>query len=211
MPHTPPSHLPSISQSSHHILNMELHRFAVITLFFTSCILHLTSAATVPQAYKTFIKTSCNTTTYPSLCNKNLLPYASSVKTDYIRLCSAALSVTIKAAKKTSGLVTNLAEQKDLTEAEAAAIRDCIENIEDSLDELQQTVEAVANLEGSDRAFQLSNAKTWASAAITDEDTCMDGFSGRKVSSGVKNKVKKSILAVTKLNSNALSLINRIY
>lgn len=35
-------------------------------------------------------------------------------------------------------------------------------------------------------------------------------FSGRKVSFSVMNKVKKSILGVTKLNSNTLSLINHI-
>lgn len=200
---------------------MELHTFTnhiclkfILTFLFISCILKPTptSATTeVSKTYQTFIKTSCNTTTYPSLCYKSLSPYASSIKTNYIKLCSAALTVTIKAAKKTSALVTKLAQQKGLTEPEASAIKDCIENIEDTVDELQQTLEAMDNLQGSDRAFQISNAKTWASAAITDEDTCMDGFSGRKVSSSVKNKVKKSILAVTKLNSNALSLINRIY
>ncbi|KAK1366664.1 PMEI domain-containing protein [Heracleum sosnowskyi] len=200
--------------------DMELHTFTthiclkfIVTLLFICCILKPTptSATKVPKTYQTFIRTSCNTTTYPSLCYKSLLPYASSIKTDYIELCSTALSVTVKAAKNTSALVTDLAQQKGLTHDEASAIKDCIENIEDTVDELQQTIKAMANLEGSDRKFQLSNARTWASAAITDEDTCMDGFSGRHVSSGVKNKVKKSILAVTKLNSNALSLINRIY
>lgn len=78
------------------------------------------------------------------------------------------------------------------------------------MDELQQTLKAIGNLKGADRAFQLANAKTWASAAITNEETCMDGFSGRKVRPQIKKQVKSSISSVTRLNSNALYLINHM-
>lgn len=184
-------------------------KFIVTTLVLISFLQPTsTSSPKFPKAYLNFIKTSCNSTTYPSLCYKTLSPYAGSIKTSYLKLCYLALSVTIKAARNTSTMVSNLAKQKGLVSAEASAIRDCIVNIQDSVDELQQTLRAMANLRGADKEFQLANAKTWASAAITDEDTCMEGFSGRKVSAAVKKKVKSSILGVSKLNSNALSLIN---
>ncbi|MFQ6649258.1 hypothetical protein Gotur_023117 [Gossypium turneri] len=41
-----------------------------------------------------------------------------------------------------------------------------------------------------------------------DEDTCMDGFSSRVMNGYVKMIVKKRIVKITHLTSNALALIN---
>ncbi|CAF2380530.1 unnamed protein product [Brassica napus] len=38
--------------------------------------------------------------------------------------------------------------------------------------------------------WKMSNVQTWVSAALTDETTCLDGFSGR----AMEGKVKKLIL-----------------
>ncbi|KAA8533843.1 hypothetical protein F0562_031360 [Nyssa sinensis] len=158
-----------------------------------------------------FIKTSCNSTTYPSLCYKSLSSYASSVQTDPRNLCDAALTVTIQAARNTTKLVSQISRQKGITKTEAGAIEDCIENIGDSIDELKQSLKAMGNLgSAGDTEFQMANIKTWVSAAITDENTCTDGFSGRKVSAAVKNNIRDSIVNLAKLTSNALSLINQL-
>lgn len=172
-----------------------------------------TSSATtsVSKADKDFVKTSCNVTTYPSVCNKALSPYAGYIKSSRLKLTYLALSLTLKSANASSTLISNLAKNKRLTHYEAEIVTDCIENIEESVDQLQQTLLAMAHLRGEDKAFQLSNAKTWASAAITNENTCIDAFSEGDVSSSVKKTVQKSLLGVTRLNSNALYLINHLY
>lgn len=82
--------------------------------------------------------------------------------------------------------------------------------MQDSVYELKQSLQAMSKLKGDDKEFQMANAKTWVSAAITDEDTCMDGFTGRKVNAAVKYKIKNGILGVMRLSSNALSLINKL-
>ncbi|XP_074365243.1 pectinesterase inhibitor 4-like [Apium graveolens] len=172
----------------------------------------ISSATTsVPQADKDFVKNSCKVTTYPSVCNKALSPYAGYIKSSRLKLTYLSLSLTLKSAKASSTLISNLAKNKRLTNYEAEIVTDCIENIEESVDQLQQTLLAIANLRGADKAFQLSNAKTWASAAITNENTCIDAFSEGEVSSSVKKTVQKSLLGVTRLNSNALYLINHLY
>lgn len=77
--------------------------------------------------------------------------------------------------------------------------------------ELKDTLDAMARLGDKDREFQWSNAKTRASAAITDAETCRDAFSDRKVSASLKKKVAVYVNSVEQLISNALALINRLY
>ncbi|KAK2975842.1 hypothetical protein RJ640_022859 [Escallonia rubra] len=158
-----------------------------------------------------FITASCNPTTYPALCYKTLSPYAASVRKNPLRLCNTALTVTIKAANNATKMVSELAKQNGITSGEAAVIKDCIENLQDSVYELKQSVKAMGSLgSAADKEFQMSNVKTWVSAAITDENTCMDGFSGRKASVAVKNKIRSSILGLARLTSNTLFLINHL-
>ncbi|KAF8044275.1 hypothetical protein BT93_A2309 [Corymbia citriodora subsp. variegata] len=162
-----------------------------------------------------FVKTSCSTTTYPKLCKKRLSSYASVVRSNPWKLCNCALSVSIQAARNASSLVATLSKQRSLTKAEAGIVKDCIENLGDTIDELKQSIKAMAQIGGSSSAkndveFQMANVKTWVSAAITDENTCTDGFAGRKVSAAVKSQIRSSIVDVARTTSNALSLINSL-
>ncbi|MBA0631575.1 hypothetical protein Godav_000435 [Gossypium davidsonii] len=55
---------------------------------------------------------------------------------------------------------------------------------------------------------RVSAIQTWVSATIMDEYTCMDGFSSRAMNGYAKMIVKKRIVKITHLTSNALALIN---
>lgn len=55
--------------------------------------------------------------------------------------------------------------------------------------------------------FQMSNVQTWMSAALTEEETCTDGF--EDVPEGtVKTDVCDRVSYVKKFTSNALALVN---
>ncbi|KAK3009822.1 hypothetical protein RJ639_013947 [Escallonia herrerae] len=185
--------------------------FLLPTLLLISYIHNSDAASKQSTTNTAFITASCNSTTYPTLCYKTLSPYAASVRNNPLRLCNTALTVTIKAASNATRMVSKLAKQNGITSGEAAVIKDCIENLQDSVYELKQSVKAMGSLgSAADKEFQMSNVKTWVSAAITDENTCMDGFSGRKASVAVKNKIRSSILGLARLTSNTLSLINHL-
>lgn len=163
------------------------------------------------KIYKNFIKTSCNSTLYPALCYKYLSSYASSIKTDSVKLCNTALTVNLKAANKTSALVTSMAKKGGLRPAEKAVIEDCNEEIDDCVDELGKASNVLDNLRDAlNKEDQMADIKTWVSAAMTDEDTCMDEFEENNVRESVKNKIKKSIVDLRKITSNSLALINRL-
>lgn len=88
---------------------------------------------------------------------------------------------------------------------------DCMDTVAgDSIDELKQSMELMGHMGGRDFAFQLNNVQTWVSAAITNDDTCMDGFDGRAMDGKVKSEVRRRVVNVAQLTSNALALINRL-
>ncbi|KAJ6410676.1 hypothetical protein OIU84_007432 [Salix udensis] len=80
----------------------------------------------------------------------------------------------------------------------------------DSIDMLKQSLKALGSVNGSEIEFQISNIKTWMSAAMTDETTCTDGIDERKISDEVMRKIRKSIVNISMLTSNALALINKL-
>lgn len=182
--------------------------FSVLTILL---FISLAQTASPLKASKTFITKSCTNATYPPLCVKTLIPYAPKVGTKPLKLCNAALTEAILAASNASAAVSKIAKQNGLARYEAKAIKDCIEDMKDTVYELKLTLNAIGHLNDPDKELQWDNAKTWASAAITDIDSCMDGFSGRKVNPIVKKKIRSSITGVQKLTSNALSLINHLH
>ncbi|RVX15629.1 21 kDa protein [Vitis vinifera] len=54
----------------------------------------------------------------------------------------------------------------------------------------------------------MSDIQTWVSAALTNDDTCMDSFSGNAMNGNVKTTVRGYILHVAQMTSVALALIN---
>ncbi|KAL7588258.1 pectinesterase inhibitor 11 [Lactuca sativa] len=172
-----------------------------------------TTTSTTTQAYNNFVKTSCNATTYPSVCLTSLLPYANSVKSNPVRLVKQALTATVKSASATRSVVSKLAKSKNISKGDAAILKDCIEELKDSIDEITDSLKAISSLGSSssvNKRFAISNAQTWTSAAITDVYTCIDEFSDQKVSPAVKKKIRSSIVSIARRSSNALYLINHL-
>ncbi|KAI8564618.1 hypothetical protein RHMOL_Rhmol03G0194800 [Rhododendron molle] len=165
-----------------------------------------------PVTYTNFIKASCSATTYPPLCFQTLSPHASAIKTNPWRLSNDALTISIESALVASAFVSKLAQQRGLAHRDAMAIKDCMGNIAGSIGLLRQSREALRSVGRSDSiAFAMDSIKTWVSAAITDESSCTDEFSGGKVSEGVKREVRSGIARFAKTTSNALALINHLH
>lgn len=156
-----------------------------------------------------YIKTSCKVTTYPRLCYTSLSIFAAKIKSDPQLLASAALNLSLAATRETSTIMNRLSKFHGLKPMVAAAVLDCVEVIDDSVDELQQSVAEMGHAGGdSDFGLLMNDIETWVSAAMTDADTCMDGFEERDMKGRVKNVVRRYILKVAHLTSNALALIN---
>ncbi|XP_055827073.1 21 kDa protein-like [Solanum dulcamara] len=200
------------------------HGLAAISISFfyfiliTSTLICSSTTATRDLATKSelndasdFIKTSCGATLYPKLCIETLTPYSNSIQTSPMELANSALTVSLKGAKSTTNKISKMSKEESLGPAEAHALTDCVENMEDSVDELQKSLLEMKDLNGPDFEEKMGNVMTWVSAALTDEDTCMDGFQENSaMNRKVKATIRNYIVNVAQLTSNALALTKNL-
>ncbi|KAG1362217.1 21 kDa protein [Cocos nucifera] len=155
-----------------------------------------------------FIRTSCKKAKYPSLCFNSLAAYAPTIQTSPIQLAEASLSVSLSYARDTSTMMTRLSKGKGMSSSEAEAMSDCTESLGDSVDELKQSLKAMGHLGGKNIKLRVNDIQTWVSSALTDENTCMDGFASNGMKTGERNNIRSRIVKVAQLTSNALSIIS---
>ncbi|KAJ4774448.1 hypothetical protein LUZ62_058705 [Rhynchospora pubera] len=153
-----------------------------------------------------FIKASCNTTTYPTLCFSSLSSYASKIQTSPMQMASTALSVSLAGARLSSAAMTQMSAAHGINPHDKGAMRDCMDALGDAVDELKQSTESMSHLGGKAIGYQINSIQTWVSAALTDYNTCMDGFRASGVN--VRKEVRSHVLNTLHLTSNALDLIN---
>lgn len=88
-------------------------------------------------------------------------------------------------------------------------MRDCLEVLGDTVEELQKSIKEMGETKNKKSfGFMMNDIQTWVSAALTDENTCMDGFGGKAMDGKLKTIVRGKIVNVCHLTSNALALIN---
>ncbi|KAL8539598.1 hypothetical protein ACS0TY_001272 [Phlomoides rotata] len=184
----------------------------IATLFVVLTTLINSGCAARPAAVTTnadFIRSSCSATTYPTLCYSSLSTHASAIQQSPKLLAHAALSVSLDAARSTSADMVKLSRGGALKPQEVAAMRDCVEELSDSVDQLRNSMAEMKRIkQGPKYDLMMSDIQTWVSAALTDEDTCMDGFAGEVMDGATKTKVRAKIESVAHITSNALALIN---
>ncbi|XP_047065156.1 21 kDa protein-like [Lolium rigidum] len=163
-----------------------------------------------PAVAAEFVRRSCRSTTFPRACERSLMPRAPAVGRSPRRLAHAALAVAAECARNASAYIGPPPKRG----AGGGAMGDCAETARDAADLLRQAAAELGarnmGRASSPRfAWRLANAQTWASAALTDADTCLDSLA--TYSSGApRDDVKRRVVAVEQATSNALALVNRL-
>nr|CAB3494229.1 unnamed protein product [Digitaria exilis] len=184
------------------------------------------SSSSSSASVVSFIRSWCAGTEYPALCDATLAPYAATVGSSPARLSWAALTVTLGGARAATAAMKAMATAAaghHLTPVGAEAARDCVSMLGDAEDLLEQAVDAMASLaqqkgnaaagsssSGSrDVRFQVDSVQTWASAALTNDDMCVEGFKGEDAGGGgVLEAVRGHVAGVAHLTANALGIVN---
>ncbi|XP_051131699.1 pectinesterase inhibitor 3-like [Andrographis paniculata] len=172
-----------------------------LLLLFLWPLLTPSGAASAPK--HDLVRRSCVHASYPSVCLRTLASYGGAASNPH-QLALAAVRVSVAHARSASEFLSQL---KINGRREKGALADCVDQMGESVDELSRTLAALKHLNsGADFRWQMSNAETWVSAALTNEDTCLDGF--KEISGGVRKDVRRRITGVARVTSNALYLIN---
>ncbi|KAI3778107.1 hypothetical protein L2E82_07136 [Cichorium intybus] len=180
----------------------------ILTLFILAVFfLAGTTADETPSS--DFITSSCTNTTYPDLCVQTLSPYARIIQHNPALLARVSLNVTLNRSDSAQAYLHKLTQSKWLNSRERSAVGDCLEEVNDSVDRVRNSIRefnGVERFKGREFVLHMSNVQTWISSALTDENTCMDGFSGQD--GRVQSSVRAQITDVAHFTSNALALIN---
>ncbi|KAK7252663.1 hypothetical protein RIF29_36774 [Crotalaria pallida] len=190
--------------------------FSLLVLMNLLIYISSTAESAIPRRSTTnpadFIKSSCRATRYPALCVQSLLGYANVIGHSERQLAMTALSVSITRTRSCTSFVKKIAKARGIKPREYRAVQDCIENMGDSVDSLSQSIRELGRMSqtvGEDFAWHMSNVQTWVSAALTDVNTCLDGFGGPALNGNVKAAISDRVANVAQLTSNGLALVNR--
>ncbi|XP_073126644.1 21 kDa protein-like [Henckelia pumila] len=185
---------------------------AILSLLYVFSHHNAAAAAAVPSIGNSFIRASCGTTTYPNLCISSLSAYASTIRKSPRQLVTAALSVCVDRAESSKQHIQKLIKFNGLKRREYAALKDCLEVITEGVDRLSKSAQELKKMGragGPEYFWHMSNLQTWVSAALTDDNTCMDGFAGRAMDGRVKTSIRARMTNVAQVTSNALALCNQ--
>ncbi|KAL3635958.1 hypothetical protein CASFOL_020505 [Castilleja foliolosa] len=194
-----------------------LHSLFLIILFLPAYSAAYTAApapsTTTNAAADEFIRASCETTLYPELCYHSLSIYAAAVQHDPARLAVVAVSVSLSSAASMAAYLAGLSRSAEYATdpRAAAALHDCFSMFDDAVDQIRGSLKQMRRLTGTgeELRFQISNVQTWMSAALTNEDTCVDGL--EEVADGpMKADVSDRTVNVKEVTSNALALVNSL-
>ncbi|KAJ8467792.1 hypothetical protein OPV22_030344 [Ensete ventricosum] len=190
-----------------------MERYAPLSVVLIAAALFASASALIaaPEgAPSAFIRSSCRVTRYPRLCERCLSAYKPPIRRSPRGVALAALSVSVDKARAASAFVRRM--PAGTRSREAGAVEDCVETTQDIVDQLRQSVAEMGRL-GRARsprfAWHLSNVQTWVSAALTDADTCLDSLS-QNAGPAVRAAIRKRVVEVAQVTSNALALVNRI-
>ncbi|KAL5791832.1 hypothetical protein ACOSP7_000426 [Xanthoceras sorbifolium] len=155
-----------------------------------------------------YVRDACSVTQYRDLCIHSLASFSNTARRSPSKWARAGVSVTIGEAKTVTQYLINLKKHTRLRGRRRVALSDCIENFQDTIDQLHRSLGILRKLTAGNFDSQMGDLTTYMSAALTDEDTCLDGFEGQR--GGQVNLLKNRVLNTTYLTSNALALVNKL-
>ncbi|KAL8530966.1 hypothetical protein ACS0TY_007834 [Phlomoides rotata] len=161
-----------------------------------------------------YVEEACSVTRYHDLCVRSLTPFANTAKDNPSIWARAGVSVTIREAKAVAQYLKTLTiNHRKLGGRYANALSDCVDSFQTALDNLHMSLDVLRKLSATATEFtsQVEDVTTWVSAALTDEDTCLDGFEeDRRAEKRLRNLMISRVSNTSYLTSNALALVNKL-
>uniref|UniRef100_A0A7N2R440 pectinesterase n=1 Tax=Quercus lobata TaxID=97700 RepID=A0A7N2R440_QUELO len=134
----------------------------------------------ISAAAHAILKNSRSSTLYPDLCYSAIatVPGATAQLASKKDVIEKSLNLTTQAVEQNFKAIKKLKKTKHLTKREKVDLNDCLETIDETLDELRDAVKDLHLYPTKKSLSQhADDLKTLISSAITNQETCLDGFS----------------------------------
>ncbi|OIT33641.1 PREDICTED: 21 kDa protein-like [Nicotiana attenuata] len=181
-------------------------KFMLVLAWVTILICSTTASSKGGESY---VRDACSVTRYQDLCMHSLASFSRTAKNNPSKWARAGVSVTISQAKGVTQSLSKLKKHNSLKGRGRVALLDCVECFQDALDNLHNSLGVLRKLSIQTFNDQMGDVTTWLSAALTDEDTCLDGFEDQRRRKQVKLLLNR-VTNVSYLTSNALALVNKL-
>ncbi|XP_061356735.1 pectinesterase-like [Gastrolobium bilobum] len=160
------------------------------------------------------IKSACSSTLYPELCFSTVAsePGHAQKVSSHINVIEMSLNITTRYVQSNYFTVEKLLTRKGLTKREKTALHDCLETIDETLDELDKAKESLKEYPSHNKSLsqQADDLKTLISSAITNQVTCLDGFSHDVADRSLRKYLEAGEVHVEHMCSNALAMTKNL-
>ncbi|XP_058782432.1 putative pectinesterase/pectinesterase inhibitor 26 [Vicia villosa] len=175
--------------------------FLTLTLSFTLFFHHTDSQTPLKSANS--IRSICNVTRFPDSCFTALSPSSENLTNPNSILKLSILASVAELSK------LNLASSLK-ADSDKRALDDCKELINNAVSRLNESVSTVPDGAVTLTEGKIKDIQTWVSAALTDQQTCVDGIEEVGVSLDTLEKVKKMMQKSNEYTSNSLAIVANI-
>ncbi|OVA02619.1 Pectinesterase inhibitor domain [Macleaya cordata] len=175
--------------------------FFLLALTFTHQVFainfHVGAPNLAPTGDDLIVKT-CSHAVYKELCVSTLRDDPDSQEADLAGLASIAIKIAMTNGSEIFNHIGQLLKAANYAPFTQQCLSDCSENYMDAVDQLEDSLAAID-------AKGFNDVSTWVQAAMTDAESCEDGF---KEEVGHQSLLTDRNAVFNQLCSNALALTN---
>ncbi|VFQ65530.1 unnamed protein product [Cuscuta campestris] len=176
------------------------------------------TGSSLPPAAHAIVKSSCASTRYPDLCFSAIANSSAAARKkittqkDVIALSINITHTVVEHNYFAIEKILNSTRRRKLTAREVTALHDCLEMVDETLDELHKAAADLEKYPATDKSLRLhaDDLKTLISSALTNQDTCLDGFSHEDADKEVRDLLVAGQNHVENMCSNALAMIKNM-
>ncbi|KDP40628.1 hypothetical protein JCGZ_24627 [Jatropha curcas] len=161
------------------------------------------------------LKAVCRVTQYPASCFSSISALETANTTDPEILFKLSLRVAMNELSRLKDYPSKLIQTaNDATLKAALSVCDSV--FDDAVDRLNDSVSSMAVGDGEKilSTAKINDMKTWLSAVITDQETCLDALqelnSTKHFNSTLLEDVRKTMVNSTEFASNSLAIVAKI-
>lgn len=158
------------------------------------------------------LKIVCSVTQHPDSCISSISSLNNNPpKADPVHFFNLSLAFSFHEVKNLSSLPKELIPKANDKRLELA-LQDCLSLFDNSLSQLNDSAAQMKVSPGEQvlTEMKISNLQTWISAAMTDEETCLDGLEEIGGDSKVADEVKMKVHKSQEYMSNSLAILHNL-
>jgi pectinesterase len=151
----------------------------------------------------------CDGTLYPDLCLSTLATIPNLHKKPLRVVIGATCNRTETEVTDMSANCSSYLQESSLTARDRLAVSDCIELLDDTMDDLRATTSDLEQRLSTSSRPMMHEVMTVLSAAITNQQTCLEGFAYQK-GGHLRRLIEPRINHISRLVSNSLALARKL-